>query len=72
MIRFNPVHLIAAVPLLMSLTGCVAAIPLAAQALSGGTSFAQLCASAKIPGQSSSLCDRIPVAANATSGSTVR
>ena len=78
MIRFKLIHLLAAVPLLLSLTGCVAAIPLAAQAMSGATSMAQLCAAVRLPGQTSSLCNRIPLAANipgntsATAGSIVR
>lgn len=78
MIRFKPIHLLAAVPLLLSLTGCVAAIPLVAQAMSGATSMTQLCAAVRLPGQTSSLCDRIPLAANTqgntrgTAGSIVR
>ncbi len=64
MIRFKPVLLIAAAPLLMSLTGCVAAIPMAAQALSGANTVTQLCSAARLPGQSMSMCERIPLAAN--------
>lgn len=65
MIRFKTSHLIAAVPLLLSLTGCVAALPLVAQLATGATSTAQLCAMTKLPGQTLSLCDRIPLAAAA-------
>ncbi len=74
MIRFKHLPLLAAVPLLLSQTGCVAAIPLAAQAMSGATSMAQLCAAVRLPGQTSSLCERIPLAANTqgTAGSIVR
>jgi hypothetical protein len=50
---------------LLSQTGCVAAIPLATQLVSGTNSAAQLCSMAKLPGQSASLCDRFsPVAAS--------
>ena len=45
--------------LLLSTTGCVAAIPLIAQVATSGNSVAQLCSMAKVPGQSLSLCDRI-------------
>ena len=43
----------------LSLTGCVAAIPLVAQLATSATSTAQLCSMAKMPGKSTSLCDRI-------------
>jgi hypothetical protein len=45
---------------LLSQTGCVAAIPLAAQLVSGTNSAAQLCSMATLPGQIASLCDRLP------------
>jgi hypothetical protein len=44
---------------LLSLTGCVAALPMAAQLVSGANSSAQLCAMTKMPGQTESLCDRM-------------
>ena len=44
---------------LLSQTGCVAAIPLAAQLVSGANTSSQLCAMTKIPGQTATLCDRI-------------
>lgn len=47
---------------LLSQTGCVAAIPMATQLMSGGGSPTQLCSSMKLPGQSSSLCDHMPFA----------
>ncbi|MGA3003756.1 MAG: hypothetical protein ABSE20_18730 [Acetobacteraceae bacterium] len=47
-----------AVLALLSQTGCVAAIPLATQLVSGTNSTAQLCSMAKMPGQTASLCDR--------------
>jgi hypothetical protein len=47
---------------LLSQTGCVAAIPMAAQMMSNPNSTAQLCSMTKIPGQSSSLCDRMSAA----------
>lgn len=74
MIRFKPAHLLAAAPLLLGLSGCVAAIPMAAQAVSGATSVAQLCAAARLPGQPGSLCERIPLAANTATpaGTTIR
>jgi hypothetical protein len=53
------VKLILVVLLSLSTTGCVAAIPLVAQMASAGTSAAQLCSMTKIPGQTTSLCDRI-------------
>jgi hypothetical protein len=45
---------------LLSQTGCVAAIPLATQLVAGTNSAAQLCAMATLPGQTASLCDRLP------------
>lgn len=45
---------------LLSQTGCVAAIPLAMQLMSGTNSGSPLCSMAKLPGQTTSLCDRIP------------
>jgi hypothetical protein len=44
---------------LLSQTGCVAAIPLAAQLVTGTNSAAQLCSMATLPGQTASLCDRL-------------
>jgi Tfp pilus assembly major pilin PilA len=44
---------------LLSQTGCVAAIPMAAQLMSNPNSTAQLCAMTKMPGQTTSLCDRM-------------
>ena len=52
-------RLILVAPALLSLPGCVAAIPLAAQLISGATSASQLCAATRMPGQQSSLCDRL-------------
>ncbi len=49
----------------LSLTGCVAAVPMVAQLASNPNSLAQLCSIAKIPGQSTSLCDRISSAQTA-------
>jgi hypothetical protein len=43
----------------LSLTGCVAAIPMVAQLATSANSTAQLCSMTKMPGQASSLCDRI-------------
>jgi hypothetical protein len=48
---------------LLSQTGCVAAIPLATQLVSGTNSATQLCSMAKLPGQTASLCDRLPFGA---------
>jgi hypothetical protein len=60
---------------LLSQTGCVAAIPLAAQLVTGANTTSQLCSVAKIPGESTSLCDRFASAmqtpANAPTGATV-
>jgi len=44
---------------LLSQTGCVAAIPMAAQMMANPNSTAQLCAMTKLPGQTASLCDRM-------------
>ena len=44
---------------LLSQTGCVAAIPLAAQLVTSANSTAQLCSMTKMPGQTTTLCDRI-------------
>jgi hypothetical protein len=54
-----------AVLALLSQTGCVAAIPLATQLISGTNSAAQLCSMAKLPGQTQSLCDSLPFGAAA-------
>lgn len=51
-------RLILPVLLMLSTTGCVA-LPLVAQVAAGGNSVAQLCSMAKIPGQTTSVCDRI-------------
>jgi hypothetical protein len=45
---------------LLSQTGCVAAIPMAAQLVTGANSVGQLCSMATMPGQTASLCDRLP------------
>ena len=45
--------------LLLSQTGCVAAIPLAMQLATSANSAAQLCSMAKVPGQATSLCDQL-------------
>jgi hypothetical protein len=47
---------------LLSQTGCVAAIPLAAQLMSSPNASAQLCSMTKLPGQTSNLCERMPFA----------
>ncbi len=53
-LRLVPIALVS-----LSLTGCVAAIPLVAQLATSANSTAQLCSMAKMPGQSASLCERI-------------
>jgi len=45
---------------LLNLTGCVAALPMATQLISGTDPTAQLCAMTKLPGQTGSLCDHMP------------
>jgi hypothetical protein len=48
------------IPLLaLSLPGCVAAIPMAAQLASNPNSMTQLCSMTKMTGQTSSLCERM-------------
>lgn len=56
---------------LLSLTGCVAAIPLAP---AGTTTAARLCDMTKLPGETISVCDRLTTAAAQSTGkpSTVR
>jgi hypothetical protein len=49
----------------LSLTGCVAAIPMVAQLATSATSTAQLCSMAKMPGQTTSFCDRFGFGATA-------
>ena len=49
----------------LSLTGCVAALPLAAQLLTSAEARGQLCSFAKLPGQTTSICDGIPLASAA-------
>ena len=51
---------------LLSLTGCVAAIPLAMQLATSAGSAQQLCSVAKIPGQTATLCDRFFTSASPT------
>ena len=46
----------------LSLTGCVAALPMVTQLASGANSKERLCAMAKMPGQTPSFCDRLPFA----------
>ena len=46
----------------LSLTGCVAALPMAAQLLTSADARAKLCSFAKLPGQTTSICDGIPLA----------
>ena len=67
-------RLIVAILALLSQTGCVAAIPMAAQLVSGTNSVSQLCSIATMPGQAGSLCDRLPFGAVAQSpiGSTAQ
>ena len=57
-------RLLAAGVALLGLQGCVAAIPLVAQLATGATSVSQLCAAARIPGQSASLCDKLSLGAS--------
>ncbi len=52
-------RMILVAPVLLSLPGCVAAIPLAAQLISGASTASQLCGATRAPGQQSSLCDRL-------------
>ena len=47
--------------LLLSMTGCVA-IPLVSQGIAGAGFAKNLCTVAKMPGQTESLCDRVPMA----------
>jgi hypothetical protein len=47
---------------LLSQTGCVAALPMAAQLMASPNASANLCSMAKMPGQTASLCDRLPFA----------
>jgi hypothetical protein len=46
----------------LSLTGCVAALPMVMQLASGANPTERLCAMAKMPGQTASLCDHMPFA----------
>jgi hypothetical protein len=64
-------HRALAILALLSQTGCVAAIPMAAQLVSGTNSTTQLCAMATMPGQKTSLCDRLPFGAGSQSPATV-
>jgi hypothetical protein len=45
---------------LLTLPGCVAAVPMAMQLMSSPNATAQLCSMAKVPGQTGSFCDRLP------------
>jgi hypothetical protein len=49
----------------LSLTGCVAAIPMVAQLATSPDSMGRLCEMTKMPGQTTSFCDRMPFASNA-------
>ena len=54
-------RLLCAASLVLTLPGCVAALPLVTQLASGGGSPSQLCgAMLRMPGQTAALCDRIP------------
>jgi hypothetical protein len=61
----------------LSLTGCVAALPMVAQLAANPNSMTQLCSLTKMPGQTSSFCDRLPfgsssqASANVPTGKTV-
>jgi hypothetical protein len=46
----------------ISLSGCVAAVPMAAQLLASPEARAKLCSFAKLPGHDESICDGIPLA----------
>lgn len=48
---------------LLNLTGCVAAIPLVSQAVTGANTASRLCDMAILPGQTTSVCDRLTTAA---------
>ena len=56
--------------LLLSLTGCVAALPMVAQLVSGPDSASQLCSFTKLPGQTESLCDRMQIGSTAQTPTT--
>jgi hypothetical protein len=45
---------------LLTLPGCVAAVPLAMQMMASPNATAQLCSMAKMPGQTGSFCDQLP------------
>jgi len=45
---------------LLTLPGCVAAVPMAMQLMSSPNATAQLCSLVKVPGQTGSFCDRLP------------
>ncbi len=53
--------LILAALMSLSMTGCVA-VPLIASVASAGNSASQLCSMTRLPGQTTSLCDRLPIA----------
>jgi hypothetical protein len=48
-----------------SLSGCVAALPMAAQLMTSPDARAKLCSFAKLPGHNESICDGIPLASAA-------
>ncbi len=55
---------------LFSTTGCVAVIPLAAQALAGSNMVSRFCQAAKFGDQNTSLCDQARNAMNAPAAKT--
>ena len=54
---------------LLTLPGCVAAVPMAMQLMSSPNATAQLCSLVKVPGQTSSFCDQLPFGNTATPNS---
>jgi hypothetical protein len=53
---------------LLTLPGCVAAVPLAMQLMSSPNATAQLCSIAKVPGQTGSFCDQLQFGNTAANG----
>jgi hypothetical protein len=50
---------------LLTLPGCVAAVPMAMQLMSSPNATAQLCSMARLPGQTGSFCDQFSTTAQA-------
>jgi hypothetical protein len=55
----------------LSLTGCIAALPMVTQVASAPNSMSQLCSMAKLPGRPTTFCDNAPAGSASVPPGTV-